>query len=212
MKTVAKLGASGFLLYDPTVGDTDTNYANLEMDTSSTRVRFSIYGDRSLTYGSAVTVTGVDDGTYPDQVRFLNSSGLAWYIDSTHALLPATSASTLGSTTEKIPQAHIKALCLPNGADLTISSGGAITVDFSSHRVDTYGGAASDNLDTINGGLPGMLLTLRAADTTHDVVVRHNVGNIRLAAGDTTLSTTSYRLVLQYDAITDFWYQWPWTP
>ena len=60
---------------------------------------------------------------------------------------------------------------------LTIASG-VITITQSYHSIDTEGAAASDDLDTINGGTAGDLLYLKAADGTHTVVLKHGTGNI----------------------------------
>jgi hypothetical protein len=61
--------------------------------------------------------------------------------------------------------------------ELTIS-GGAVTVTQSYHSVDTEGDAASDYLDTINGGAEGQELYIRPANGARTVVVRHDTGNI----------------------------------
>ncbi|MCK9569555.1 hypothetical protein M0R72_11500 [Candidatus Pacearchaeota archaeon] len=63
--------------------------------------------------------------------------------------------------------------------ELTISSG-VITVSQGFHTVDTESDAASDDLATINGGVTGMTIILRAEDDTRTVVVKHNTGNIWL--------------------------------
>lgn len=78
-------------------------------------------------------------------------------------------------------------LITTNGADLTISSG-VITVTGSNHRVDTQGGAATDDLDTINGGSEGAVLYLFAVSGARNVVVKNGTGNIASSAGDITLS------------------------
>jgi len=70
--------------------------------------------------------------------------------------------------------------------ELTISSG-AITVTDSTHRVDTESDSASDDLDTINGGAQGSILTLRSMSAARDVTVKDATGNIYLA-GDFALS------------------------
>ena len=83
---------------------------------------------------------------------------------------------------------------------LTIASG-AVTVGlFSYYPIETEAAAATDDLDTINGGTSGQIIILRAATSTRDVVVTE-VGNIRLnAAGSTfTLNNSQDRIVLQYD-------------
>lgn len=75
--------------------------------------------------------------------------------------------------------------------EVTIS-GGIITVDRNYHHVDTEADAASDNLDTINGGvLVGQLLSIRPISTSRTVVIKHATGNIYNSAGaDVTLDET----------------------
>ena len=68
------------------------------------------------------------------------------------------------------------------GAELTIASG-VITVTNSYHTVDTESDAASDDLDTINGGEEGMQLVLRADNSGRTVVVKDATGNIYLDGG-----------------------------
>ena len=79
---------------------------------------------------------------------------------------------------------------------LTISSA-TITVTASYHSVDTEGDAASDDLETINGGGIGQLLILRANNTARTVVAKDGVGNMYLS-GDCTLDSTEDTLFLMY--------------
>jgi len=71
------------------------------------------------------------------------------------------------------------------GAELSVAidSGGAITVVNSLISIDTFASASSDNLDTINGGVEGDILKIRAVSDSRTVVVKDGVGNIR-CAGD----------------------------
>lgn len=85
-------------------------------------------------------------------------------------------------------------------SEVTISAGGAITVTQTCHKVDTNADAASDNLDTINGGVNGMLLVLRPENDARTIVVRHNQGNIWLKhKQDFALDDVRDGLVLMYD-------------
>lgn len=94
---------------------------------------------------------------------------------------------------------------LETGAELTVSSG-AITITNSLHTVDTESDAASDDLDTINGGVDGMRLILRAANSARDVVVKHNTGNILLdGSTDFTLDTVWDQIELIYRASGTSW-------
>lgn len=84
-------------------------------------------------------------------------------------------------------------------ASLTISSG-AVTASRSNHKIDTQGAAASDDLDTINGGVDGYMLAIRAANTARTVVVKHGTGNIYLNnAADFSLDNTEKTVLLIFN-------------
>ncbi len=82
---------------------------------------------------------------------------------------------------------------------LTIASG-AITATRSYISVDTESTAATDDLDTINGGAEGDLLIIRAADDAHTVVLKDGTGNLKLA-GDCALDSVHDRITLQHDGV-----------
>ena len=90
--------------------------------------------------------------------------------------------------------------------DLTIAAG-AITVTRSHHRVDTQGAAATDDLDTINGGSSGRLLIIRPVSSARTVVIKHNTGNILTNGGlDISLDAAEDWAWLLYDAAATNWY------
>lgn len=91
----------------------------------------------------------------------------------------------------------------PNAGGLTIASG-AITVTGSYHTVDTEAAGASDDLDTINGGVDGARLVIRAVDSTHTVVAKDATGNLQLA-GDHTMDNAQDTLTLIYDGALTAW-------
>lgn len=83
---------------------------------------------------------------------------------------------------------------------LTIQ-GGAITVtDPGVYAIDTEDAAASDDLDTINGGSEGDVIVLKLANDAHNVVLKDGTGNFDLLGLDITLDTTNQRVKLQKDA------------
>ena len=93
----------------------------------------------------------------------------------------------------------IDALRFRDATTLTIISG-AITVTQSYHLVDTEGGAATDDLGTINGGAAGDLVYLKAADGTHTVVLKHGTGNIVTSdGGDCSLNDANKVVALLFD-------------
>lgn len=83
--------------------------------------------------------------------------------------------------------------------DATIS-GGVITKTSSYMRLDTEGGAAADDLDTILGGDIGDTLVLRTLSSARDVTLKDGTGNLGLA-GDFILSNAMDTITLiRYDA------------
>ena len=91
----------------------------------------------------------------------------------------------------------------PKPSNVSIASG-AITIDSSYARVDTESSAASDDLDTINGGIDGQRLTLQSASAARDVTLKDGTGNLRLA-GDFTLSHTDDTVELLYNGNINKW-------
>lgn len=89
------------------------------------------------------------------------------------------------------------------GPELTISSG-VITATHSRHLVDTEADAASDNLDTINGGTDGMILIIQPADDARTVSVQDGTGNINLPS-NRNLAESGDILVLMYAGNVSEW-------
>jgi hypothetical protein len=79
--------------------------------------------------------------------------------------------------------------------DYTIATG-AITITGNSVRVDTEGAAASDDLDTINGGKDGDIIVVCAANAGRTVVMKDATGNMQLA-GDFSLGETEDTITLR---------------
>ena len=90
-------------------------------------------------------------------------------------------------------------ILMGDGNELTIATG-VITVTQSYHKVDTQADAATDDLDTINGGVTGMQLVLQAINDARTVVVKDGTGNIQLDGGvDMTLDNTLDTITLIYN-------------
>lgn len=85
---------------------------------------------------------------------------------------------------------------VPRPDEIFISSG-VISITQSYHTIDTEGGAASDDVDTINdNGFPeATLLVLRASSSLRTVVLKDGTGNLRLA-GDCTLDNNDDTITL----------------
>jgi hypothetical protein len=65
-------------------------------------------------------------------------------------------------------------------------------------RIGTEGGAATDDLDTISGGVVGQVIILGTASNSQDTTVKDGTGNIGLA-GDFAMTTSGHRLVLEFN-------------
>jgi hypothetical protein len=76
---------------------------------------------------------------------------------------------------------------------------GAITVPtataYSIVFIVSEGGGATDDLDTINGGIDGQLMTFITTTSAQDITFKNNVDNLRLA-GDFTLDTSLKTITL----------------
>ena len=138
------------------------------------------------------------DGSQAYSIGIDNNASDAFCINAGTGISTGTAAlqiSSGGVTT--ISDLVAKKLSLDDqNPELTIASG-AITVSDSYHTVDTEGDAASDDLDTINGGSAGDLVVLRAADNARTVVLKHATGNLRLdGAADKTLDAANDVIML----------------
>lgn len=94
-------------------------------------------------------------------------------------------------------------LRLTGASTLTIS-GGVITATNNYHKVDTEAAAASDTLDTINGGADGLVLVLVLANSAHAVTIGHNTGNV-LCVGNKNIvmnSDAAFAVLVYSSALT----------
>lgn len=100
-------------------------------------------------------------------------------------------------------------LLYPRFESRTIASGAITIQDPSSESViiDTEAAAATDDLDTINGPtFEGKTIAIRTLANSRDVVVKHNVGNIRLnGSADFTLDGVADTLTLRWNSALSQW-------
>jgi len=81
-----------------------------------------------------------------------------------------------------------------------------LTNSASNYLIDTEAAAATDNLDTINGGAAEQMIVVGSVDDAKDVVLRHNVGNIwNPAKLDITLGLTTDKVELLYSSALSKW-------
>ncbi len=88
---------------------------------------------------------------------------------------------------------------------ITLTEGsGMLTTSRSAIMVDTQAAAATDDLDTINGGRGGHVLVIRATDDTHTVVIKNGTGNI-VCIRDISLSAYTDMALLVYNSTLSKW-------
>jgi len=120
-------------------------------------------------------------------------------------LNPAGASALAGNNTFTGTNTFTGKVLTPDDGELTIATG-AITVTGVYHTVDTEADAASDSLDTINGGADGQILILQTENSARDVIIT-NAGNIVTPDGSSfTISTTSQGLALQYSGALSKWF------
>lgn len=73
-------------------------------------------------------------------------------------------------------------------------------------KVGTEGTAATDDLDTINGGQDGDILIVSSFVDGQATTLKNNTGNLKIGA-DFTLATTADRILLMYDSGLSKWVQ-----
>jgi hypothetical protein len=82
------------------------------------------------------------------------------------------------------------------GTTLTIAAG-VVTATTGYHLIDTESAGASDDLDTVNGGVTGQIYVFRAANDARSVVFKDATGNLQLE-GDFTADNSQDTLTCIY--------------
>lgn len=195
---------------------------------SNTTTAFLVTTDASN--GNVVQTIGVsrelvfDAGSTSNPMRLKSSSANAYLVIAT-----SVGSTTIGNqngdiilqsqgTTHKVwaqmsggvngpLQAGVTTLdriIAPVISTLTIA-GGIVTVTGSHHLINTESNAATDDLDTINGGTAGALLVLQASNDARTVVVKNGTGNILLSGSDFSMDSANDILVLFYSSVPAKW-------
>ena len=191
---MVQIGISPYLCQNTKIRDYQRNSGTLGSGLADI-----FLGDANFTYieaasgVSAGTLVKIDINNEPNTVI----TGAAFYNVSN----PVASSTLILTSEEGVSTP--KLLLTPQSGALTIASG-VITATDSVHRVDTEGFAATDDLDTINGGSDGYVLILRTAVNGRDVTLKDGTGNLYLA-GDFTLSHTEDTITLRFDALLNGW-------
>ena len=121
---------------------------------------------------------------------------------TTTVTFPATTG-TVQIAGENVTVGAGKTLGFAPATELTIAAG-AVTAAQVLHLIDTESDAASDDLVTINGGVDGLQLEIRAAHTDRTVVIKET-GNILTGGSDIRLDDTNKYILFTYDGALSKW-------
>lgn len=197
------------------VESTDVSVVGMQTNTSGSESIITLSNDansssvyweirRPANSSTPVGVRGYHNSTSGDKYILIENAPLAlhqttsdfsvlgngelWYRSDTHKIKAYISSTVENLATESyVSGSYLPITGIPRGSGSikTIASG-AITIDSMYHKVETESGAATDDLDTINGGTLGQILILKTNDSSHDVTLKDGTGNLNLA-GDFTL-------------------------
>lgn len=120
----------------------------------------------------------------------------------------ATTAETITGTdaTRTVTPAGLAGAIRGDNTTYTIATGAITLTNFGRLRIDTESAAATDDLDTINGGIQGAIVVFRSLSSSRDTTFKDGTGNMRLA-GDFILTSADDQIMLIYDANTSVWYE-----
>ncbi|ASY64486.1 hypothetical protein SJ05684_c30620 [Sinorhizobium sojae CCBAU 05684] len=167
-----------------------------------------VYSDPNVVGGYAATIVGGDGNVGDPSVQFTkdaNNQSAGWKIlmdvsagDPIQFRYAGSSVFDINTTGVRVPAAGERRLIHEVPGALTIS-GDAITVTRSYHLIATEGGASTDDLVNINGGVAGMRLLLRCSNSGQTITLRRT-GNIRLdGSTDKAIATTGSYIELFCD-------------
>jgi hypothetical protein len=157
-------------------------------------LQYSVSGADGTSSSACLRITDATNITVANNVGRQPSSSGGWGIRTTGT----TSKIVIGNGnnfTDCTNPGHgyfSTAIAIASGAITLPNGGNAIFV------VDTESGAATDDLDTINGGFLGQLATFSQTSSARDITFKDGTGNLRLA-GDFTLNALQDSITLYYN-------------
>lgn len=202
--------SSGVICLPNAVGNTLTVISRDNSVYGLTRANGSYAYDFRNTAGATLNATIQDDIMAEGLFRL----GDVNVSDGSFDNIPIYLRSDYTAITEHIQRPRIAMLNLQpalGGSNYIIAAGvltitgtiASLNKNLSRINVDTEGAAATDDLDTISGGVSGDVLILAAVNSARTVVCKDGTGNMALS-GDFSLNNTEDRLVLMYEGTTWF--------
>jgi hypothetical protein len=198
--TIDENGGADFSGGDVSIstGDLTLNGADPQFRGQDADGRLFITASTSINDGGNFIMYGGTHSTKPNTVEVR--------ADTTVVTTTDDNGLTVNSGDLSIPSGFLN---IGVAVEVTIDSGGAITVTQTHHSIDTYANAATDNLDTINGGSTGNIIILRSVTSSRDPTLRDTAvsgGNISLDGGvQFQMNSSSDYIMLLYNAANGLW-------
>ena len=212
--TIVNGGADTLTITEPTVefsaavtvGTNITLGGDIDVSAAGALAVGASVGANNLTLGGATSTTVVAGS--------LVVNGTSIDVDGASALTVGATVGannlTLGGATSTVVSAgdlKVEGNLVYDSSELTIDEANPakITVTKPYHTVDTFGDAATDDLEDIQGGATGMVVVLQLQDNGRVVTLKHstNNGNLRLSGGaHFELNNTDATISLIYNGST----------
>lgn len=206
-------------------GETMTKYNAVYLESDGKYDKALADGVQQPVIGLVLVSAVLNDEIRIQRVGSITNSGWAWlsvkkkvYLDpSTPGALtdvrPDSNAQMVGivlsSTSifiwvDPMEGAYDVDLRFTSSTELTIAAG-VVTRSQTWHTIDTQDDDLSDDLDTINGGVDGCILIVRAENAARTVVLKDSIGNLLLGGADITLSDIDLMVPFIYDGTLSKW-------
>ena len=161
-------------------------------------VQYGVNGANGTSSSACIRITDASNVTVSNNVARMPSPAGGWGIRIT-----GTTSNVVIGNGNNMLDCTVTGISYVQGTQypaLVIASG-VVTLPHGGNGVyiiDTEGGAGTDDLDTINGGILGQQITIGQTASTKDIVVKDNTGNLRLA-GDFTMNNLQDNITLYYN-------------
>ena len=165
------------------------------------RFSFSRSNNRGFYAYSNSLISAEDTNSYENNMDYVSQGGASiWAKGSSGSSNLPFDAFTGGNSIISRDSFYLPSNLVLKRSDPVSVSSGVITVDSSYHTIQSSGNV---DIDTINGGVDGMVLIIRPL-SSNEVTIKHNTGNIRIGS-DKTLSSINDKITLIYDLEQKFW-------
>jgi hypothetical protein len=182
--------------------------ASAVVESEETNSVIIITGGSNSTVGGQIRLYGESHATKPNDIEFLQgSSNLALHYDDSAGDWDFQNNDVNGIDDLVTDSIDTNMIVFGAPVEKTISSGAIDVTGVTYITIDTEADAATDTLDTINGGVDGQIVVARSTDASRDPTLSDNVGNLQLNSAGFTLSALQDSITLMYDATNSYWFE-----